>query len=80
MSILDNYAQYGIVPPFQVTPTTDVPIETERIPRQHETDLKFIQRLARAQRLCILHRAGNHGSQQSLLGAGESRWPSASRL
>lgn len=44
--ILGNYAQYGILPPFQVTPTTEVPIETERIPGQHETDLKFIQRLA----------------------------------
>jgi len=45
-SILGNYAQYGILPPFQITSTTEVPIETERIPGQHETDLKFIQRLA----------------------------------
>jgi hypothetical protein len=44
--ILSNYAQYGILPPFQITPTTEVPIETQRIPGQHETDLKFIQRLA----------------------------------
>lgn len=44
--ILGNYAQYGILPPFQITPTTEVPIETQRIPGQHETDLKFIQRLA----------------------------------
>ncbi len=43
--ILASYAQYGIVP--QVTPTTDVPIELQRIPRQHETDLKFLQRMAK---------------------------------
>ncbi len=42
--LLAAYAQYGIVP--AVTPTADVPIELERIPRQHETDLKFIQRMA----------------------------------
>ncbi|MCA1553166.1 MAG: hypothetical protein LC737_02180, partial [Chloroflexi bacterium] len=42
--ILLGYAQYGIVP--QPTPTTDFPIELQRIPRQHETDLRFIQRLA----------------------------------
>jgi hypothetical protein len=42
--LLASYAQYGLVP--QVTPTTDVPIMLERIPRQHETDLKFIQRMA----------------------------------
>ena len=45
-NILANYARFGILPPFQVTPTTDVPIEIELIPGQHETDLKFIQRLA----------------------------------
>lgn len=45
--ILGNYAQYGILPPFQITSTTEVPIETERIPGQHGTDLKFIQRLAK---------------------------------
>jgi hypothetical protein len=44
--ILGNYARFGILPPFQVKPTTDVPIETERVPRQQETDLKFIKRLA----------------------------------
>ncbi|MDQ3743678.1 MAG: hypothetical protein M3444_04785 [Acidobacteriota bacterium] len=43
--LLASYAQYGLVP--QVTPTTDVPIMLERIPRQHETDLKFIQRMAK---------------------------------
>ncbi|HEV2914392.1 MAG TPA: hypothetical protein VGX92_14035 [Pyrinomonadaceae bacterium] len=42
--LIASYAQYGLIP--QVTPTTDVPIMLERIPRQHETDLKFIQRMA----------------------------------
>lgn len=41
--LIASYAQYGLVP--QVTPTTDVPIMLQRIPRQHETDLKFIQRM-----------------------------------
>jgi len=42
--LIGDYARYGLVP--QPTPTTDVPIELQRIPRQHETDLKFIQRMA----------------------------------
>jgi hypothetical protein len=41
--LIASYAKYGLVP--QVTPTTDVPILLDRIPRQHETDLKFIQRM-----------------------------------
>ena len=32
--ILATYAQYGLVPPYQVTPTTDIPIELQRIPRR----------------------------------------------
>jgi hypothetical protein len=44
LRLLGQYAQYGLVP--QITPTSDVPIMLQRIPRQHETDLKFIQRLA----------------------------------
>jgi hypothetical protein len=44
MRLLSQYAQYGLVP--LVNPTTDVPIMLQRIPRQYETDLKFIQRLA----------------------------------
>jgi hypothetical protein len=43
--ILLSYAQHGIVP--QTRPTTDLPIEMYRIPRQYETDLRFIRRLAR---------------------------------
>jgi phage protein D len=43
--LLGGYPQLGFVP--AVTPTTDVPIELDRIPHQHETDLRFIQRMAR---------------------------------
>lgn len=42
--LIAAYAKYGLVP--KVTPTTDVPIMLQRIPRQQETDLKFIQRMA----------------------------------
>ncbi len=42
--LLAAYTQHGILP--APTPTADVPIELERIPRQHETDLKFIERMA----------------------------------
>jgi len=42
--ILLGYPQYGLVP--AVAPTSDVPIELDRIPSQHETDLRFIRRLA----------------------------------
>lgn len=42
--LLAAYATYGIVP--KVTPTTDVPIQVERIPTQQGTDLTYIQQLA----------------------------------
>jgi hypothetical protein len=42
--LLLSYPQYGLVP--DVRPTTDVPIMVDRIPRQQETDLAFIKRLA----------------------------------
>lgn len=45
MQLISSYMQYGLVP--EITPTTDIPIMIERIPRQHETDLKFIKRLAK---------------------------------
>jgi hypothetical protein len=43
--LIANYATYGLVP--IVTPTTDVPIQLERIPSQQGTDLTYIQELAR---------------------------------
>jgi hypothetical protein len=42
--IIASYAKYGLIP--AVTPTTDVPIMIDRIPRQHETDFAFITRMA----------------------------------
>jgi len=43
--VLASYAKFGIVP--LPTPTTDFPIMLDRIPRQQETDLQFLHRLAR---------------------------------
>jgi hypothetical protein len=43
--LLAAYATLGIVP--NVTPTTDVPIEIDRVPTQQGTDLAFIKELAR---------------------------------
>jgi hypothetical protein len=42
--LLMAYPQFGFVP--AVAPTTEFPIELERIPRQRETDLAYIRRLA----------------------------------
>jgi hypothetical protein len=42
--LVATYPQYGLVP--TPTPTADVPIMLQRIPRQHETDLQFIRRMA----------------------------------
>ncbi|TFW31742.1 hypothetical protein [Massilia horti] len=43
--LLADYATLGLVP--QVTPTTDVPIQVDRIPSQQGTDLDYIKELAR---------------------------------
>lgn len=42
--LVARYAQYGLIP--NPTPTSDVPIMLDRVPRQAETDLRFIQRMA----------------------------------
>src|SRR5260370_523673 len=42
--LIAGYATYGLVP--IVTPTTDIPIQTDRIPSQQATDLSYIQQLA----------------------------------
>jgi hypothetical protein len=42
--LLASYATLGLVP--QVTPTTDVPIQLDRIPTQQGTDLAYIRQLA----------------------------------
>src|SRR6266487_1006344 len=46
--ILASYATLGLVP--QVTPTTDVPIELDRVPTQQKTDLAHIRQLAQNNR------------------------------
>jgi hypothetical protein len=43
--LVATYGQYGLVP--NAIPTTEIPIMLQRIPRQNETDLRFIQRMAR---------------------------------
>lgn len=42
--IIGSYAQFGLAP--VVAPTTDVPLDIDRTPRQNETDLAFLKRLA----------------------------------
>lgn len=42
--ILASYATLGLVP--KVTPTTDVPVELDRVPSQQGTDLAFLRELA----------------------------------
>ncbi len=44
MRLLANYSRYGLIP--DVTQTTETPLETDRVTRQHETDLRCIRRLA----------------------------------
>lgn len=43
--LIAGYARLGLVP--QVTPTTDVPIQLDRIPSQQGSDLAFLHELAR---------------------------------
>ncbi|MFO7540427.1 MAG: hypothetical protein R6X32_20500 [Chloroflexota bacterium] len=44
MRLLAEYADLGLVP--QVTPTTDFPIEIDRVPNQQGTDLAYLRQLA----------------------------------
>lgn len=44
MQLIASYAQYGLVP--NAMPTSDIPIMLQRIPRQAETDFRFLNRLA----------------------------------
>jgi hypothetical protein len=44
LQLIGRYAQYGLVP--MITPTTNIPIELQQIPRQHETDLEMLNRMA----------------------------------
>jgi hypothetical protein len=42
--LVARYAQYGMVP--VPTMTSDIPLQTSRVPRQQETDFAFIRRMA----------------------------------
>lgn len=42
--LIAEYAQYGLIP--MVLPSLDIPLSLERIPRQQETDLQLLQRMA----------------------------------
>lgn len=42
--LVAGYAQYGLVP--DATPTSDTPIMLQRVPRQADTDFRFINKLA----------------------------------
>lgn len=43
--LIGGYAKYGLIP--SVTTTTNVPLQTGRIPNQKGTDLQYIQQLAK---------------------------------
>lgn len=44
--LLASYLQYGLLP--EVTTTPNVPLETDHVPTQHETDLQFIKTMAQS--------------------------------
>ena len=44
LSVIGRYAKYGMLP--SPVPTTDFPLQLERIPRQVETDLALVRKLA----------------------------------
>lgn len=43
--VIARYARYGVIP--KPMPTADFPIQLDRIPRQQETDLAFLERIAK---------------------------------
>ena len=45
--LLLDYLPNGLMGPHSIFPTFDIPIDVQRTPQQHGTDLKFIQDLAR---------------------------------
>lgn len=45
LNIISTYSRYVQIP--QVTQTSDTPMETDRIPGQHENDLDFLRRIAK---------------------------------
>jgi phage protein D len=65
-NILQKYMSYGILP--QVTSTTEQPSATERIPGQHETDLKLIERLAKRNSFVFYVEPKTMGTSQAYWG------------
>lgn len=47
LTILGKYAAFGVVPEVVPVPTPDIPVPIEQIPSQKQTDLKYIQQLAK---------------------------------
>lgn len=46
LKLIASYAQYGMVPVVIPPPSVDVPLPTERIPVQQETDLEYLREMA----------------------------------
>ena len=61
--------RYGIVP--APAPTTDFPIQIDRIPRQQETDLDFLTRIARRNGFVFYVEPVTLGVSTAYLGPGE---------
>ena len=64
--VVANYAQFGLVP--VPTPTTDFPIMLQRIPRQAETDQRFLERLARRNGFVFYTEPPTFGVTQAFFG------------
>jgi hypothetical protein len=64
--LVAQYAQYGLVP--VATPTTDVPIMLQRVPRQAETDFAFIKRLAQRNGYVFYIEPATFGVNQAYFG------------
>ncbi len=71
MRLLAGYARYGLIP--EVTPTTEIPLEIDRVTRQAETDLVFIRRLAERNGF-VFH------IEPVTMGVSRAVWGSASRV
>jgi hypothetical protein len=46
LKLISSYAQYGLIPMVIPPPTIDIPLPTERIPVQQNTDLVYLQEMA----------------------------------
>ncbi|MDX1546663.1 MAG: hypothetical protein R3247_06730 [Rhodothermales bacterium] len=46
LKLIASYAQFGLIPMVLPPPSLDVPLPTERIPVQQDTDLQYLQKMA----------------------------------